>query len=63
MSKQVLERAIFAAYKQALVERELAVAEHLLEALETLCQDDELETGLLASAYLIAADPKLARRS
>lgn len=63
MSQQALEYAILAAFEQALAEGELAVAEHLLKALETLSQNDEIEDGALASAYLMATDVKLARHS
>ena len=63
MSQQALEYAILATFEQALAEGQAAVAEHLLKALETLCENDELDASSLASAYLIAADPKLVRRS
>jgi hypothetical protein len=49
-----LEARILAAFKQAMEEGRLDVAEHLLCALETLCPDD-MPGSPRAAAYLTVA--------
>lgn len=56
-----LEDEVLAALKRAIRERREDAAEHLLRALEALCEDASPGTPL-ASAYFVAVAPQQGRR-
>ncbi len=55
MTRQHLEHTILTAFKQAVTEGRLDVADHLLKALEVLSVDGERD-AVLAETYLFLAD-------
>jgi hypothetical protein len=60
--RQSLEEQIAAAFQRALAERQTDAAEHLLEALEALC-DDAVPDTPLAEAYFAMVAPRKPPRS
>lgn len=55
--RRTLEEQVLAAFKQAVAEDRLAVADHLLRALEVLVPDEGLGS-ILDDAYILIAEPK-----